>query len=619
MKKFVKYIGYICLFVLTILILIYTYAFFDRLKLDEQRSNITIYDINGDVMYESNFMKNMTWTNISEIPDIVQESFVSVEDKRFYNHIGFDPIRLSKAVISNLQSKDIVEGGSTITQQYAKNLFLTNEQTWTRKIQEFFYSARLEMQYGKDEILEGYLNTIYFGHGVYGIKSAASYFFHADMEDLTIAQLAMLIGIPNGPSIYSPYISMENAVSRQQLILEILENNGIISEEEKESALQEKIVLADHGNDEQGYDEFYINSVIQDLSSRKDLDLSNTLHVYTYYDPNVQSALQNAISTTLLPENDLEISSVVLQPFTGNILAIAGGKDFTISQYNRALNSQRQVASTIKPLLYYTALLQGFTPSSTFISQPTTFRLADNTEYAPENYNSKYPNREISMINAISMSDNIYAVKTHLFLGIDTLHQALLDFGITQSQANPSEALGTVDMSILDLTKIYNTFASEGLYTSPSFISKIANDTDTLYEREIEPKRLLERNETLILNQMLTATYDEKNMTFSYPTMAGYAPNVKVGVKSGTSDWDSLVVGFNPEYTIGIWNGYDDNRELEKENYDIGKTIFKKTFDSLYERKKEIWYQPSDDIQVKIVDPISGTANAVGSEYWYLK
>ena len=279
MKTFLKITGIIAFIGLTALILIYTYAFLHPLKLDEQRSNITIYDVNGNVMYESNFMKNMTWTDISEIPQIIQDSFVSVEDKRFYNHVGFDPIRMGKAVLSNLRSKDIIEGGSTITQQYAKNLFLTNEQTWSRKIQEFFYAARLEMQYGKDEILEGYLNTIYFGHGVYGIKSAASYFFGKEMQDLSIAQLAMLIGIPNGPSIYSPYISMENAVERQHLILQVLEHNGIITEEEKNNAMQEKITLVNHENDQQGYDEYYINAVIQDLSNRSDIDMSGTLHV----------------------------------------------------------------------------------------------------------------------------------------------------------------------------------------------------------------------------------------------------------------------------------------------------------------------------------------------------
>lgn len=620
MKKFVKGIGILLFIGLSILICIYTYAAFHPLALDEQRESITLYDINGNIFYESNFKKQMEWTSIEEIPQHIQDAFISVEDKRFYYHVGFDPIRMLKALATNLTKGGILQGGSTITQQYAKNLFLTNEQTITRKIEEFFYAARLEMQYSKEEILEGYLNTLYFGHGVYGIKQAAQYFFEKTMDQLTNAELAMLIGIPNGPSIYSPFLSMENAKARQQLILSILEDNKIISKEEKEVALQQEIQLSKKENTaSSGIEEYYIASVIQELKNIPNLHSDQPLHIYTYYDPNVQNKLQEAIQTYVSLDNELEVAAVVMQPFSGNILAIAGGKDYTISQYNRALYSQRQVGSTIKPLLYYTALQEGFTPSSTFISQPTTFKIDAYSEYAPSNYLHKYPYKEISMINAISVSDNIYAVKTHLFLGETTLHNALLDFGITQSQPTPSEALGTVNMSIVELSKIYNTFASEGLYVEPAFISKVMDSDNVVYERKIEPKRLLRRDETLVLNQMLTSSYDLKNITSSYPTMMGNVPTFTTGVKSGTSDWDALVVGFNPEYTIGIWNGFDDNRSLDKEYFDVGKGIYKQLFNSLYENKESVWYQPSNNIEVKYVDPISGKESSDGSPYWFIK
>ena len=163
--------------ILSLLLAVYIYAFVNRLSLDEQRKNITVYDINGDVLYESNFKKTMKWTDLDDIPQFIQDAFVSVEDKRFYYHAGFDPFRMSKALITNLVYQDIRQGGSTITQQYAKNLFLTNEQTLSRKIHEFFYATRLEMQYSKADILEGYLNTIYFGHGIYGIHAASEYWY----------------------------------------------------------------------------------------------------------------------------------------------------------------------------------------------------------------------------------------------------------------------------------------------------------------------------------------------------------------------------------------------------------------------------------------------------------
>ena len=301
------------------------------------------------------------------------------------------------------------------------------------------------------------------------------------------------------------------------------------------------------------------------------------------------------------------------------MLAIAGGKDYTISQFNRAMYAKRQAASTIKPLLYYNALCQGFTPSSTFISQPTTFQV-ENGEYEPHNYSNRYPYREISMINAIAMSDNIYAVKTHLFLGTATLHNSLLDFGIKQSQENPSEALGTVNMSVFELGNIYNTFASEGLYREASFIQKVSDEkNEVIFEVDTQNKRLMDRDKTLVLNQMLTSTYDLRNRTTAYPTMTGSAPKTKVGVKSGTSDWDGWVVGFNPGYTVAIWTGFDDNRFLEKTYYEEAKSIFKKTFDELYPKGDGPWYSPSDEIEVRYVDPISGKLSSQGSPYWYPK
>ncbi len=620
MRKLMKGTLILIFIGLSVLIGIYTYAAFHPLALDKQRESITLYDVDGNIFYESNFKKNMEWTPLDEIPQHVQDAFVSVEDKRFYYHAGFDPIRMVKALANNLTKGGILQGGSTITQQYAKNLFLTNEQTITRKIEEFFYAARLEMQYSKEEILEGYLNTLYFGHGVYGVKSAANYFFEKTMDQLTNAELAMLIGIPNGPSIYSPFLSMENAKNRQELILSVLVNNKVISEDEKAIAINQEIKLSSREKSTStGIEEYYIASVIQELKNMSNINTEHELHIYTYYDPNVQSKLQDAIQANMSVNNELEVAAVVIQPFTGNIMAIVGGKDYTISQYNRALYSQRQVASTIKPLLYYTALQQGFTPSSTFISQATTFKIDEYTDYAPANYLHKYPNKEISMINAISVSDNIYAVKTHLFLGENTLHNALLDFGITQSKPNPSEALGTVNMSIVELAKIYNTFASEGLYTEPAFISKIVDANKIVYERKVEPKRLLKRDETLVLNQMLTSSYDLKNITSSYPTMMGNVPEFTTGVKSGTSDWDALVVGFNPEYTIGIWNGFDDNRFLDQEYFEVGKRIYKQLFSNLYKNKESIWYQPSNNIEVKYVDPISGKESSDGNAYWYIK
>lgn len=623
MRKLLKFglalvmMGFISLF------LFYTIAAFTPLELDSKKERFTIYDINNNILYETNFKKELTWTPIEEIPEKVQQAVVAVEDKRFYQHHGFDVIRIVKALISNFAEGRIVEGGSTITQQMAKNLFLSNEQTFTRKLEELFYAARLEMQYDKEAILEGYLNTLYYGHGVYGIKEAADFFFGCTMDELDNAQLAMLIGIPNGPSLYSPLINEENAKQRQSVILEVMKNAGLINETEMLAAKAESLFY-NEDHQENTNASYYIQAVIDEVNamiSRGEISLKEGGNIYTYYDPEVQKKLVESFRNHVDLNDELETSAIITQPFTGNILAIQGGKDYTITQYNRSIYAHRQVASTIKPLLYYTALESGFTPSTTFMSTPTTFQIDEQSEYAPTNYNELYPNREISMINAIAMSDNIYAVKTHLFLGMDTLDNALKAFGINNSQAVPSLALGTVDMSLLELSTVYNTFASCGLYIQPAMISTITNNyNNVIYERNMETKRLMNLDSVLMINQMLTATFDIKNKTVNFPTMYGSEPKVQVGAKSGTSEADSLVIGFNPDYTIAVWSGFDDSRYLDKEYYNITKRIFQSTFNSLYEGEETAaWYQMTNTLTERRVDPITGKDSLLGSVYWFKK
>ena len=329
MKHWKKFLFGTILFVLSLLLAIYTYAWLDPLPIAEARKSITIYDRNQQILYESNFTKNMEWISIDDIPEIVQDAFVCVEDKRFFYHAGFDPIRIVKAFLSNISHGSIVEGGSTITQQYAKNLFLTNEQSVSRKIQEFFYAARLEMQYSKEEILEGYLNTLYYGHGIYGIHRAAHFFFNRELKDLSIAQIAMLAGIPNGPSIYSPLLQKENAKQRQQLILSIFLNSGLIDESQYEQAVHEELIYADHQqeNDSYGNEEYFVTAILQQLEAKGYLDQYTTLRVYTDYDPELQTALMNGIHTYIPSDSELECAGIVMEPFSGHVLDMSGGKD----------------------------------------------------------------------------------------------------------------------------------------------------------------------------------------------------------------------------------------------------------------------------------------------------
>ena len=602
----------------------YLLAFFTPISNFGDYNRIRIFDKNQELFYESNNSLASSWIKYEEIPQNIINSIVSIEDKHYFEHYGFDPLRILKALYVNIKENNIVQGGSTITQQYAKNQYLTNEQTWIRKIKEAFLAAQLETHYTKEQIFEGYINTLYYGHGIYGIKDAATFFFDKTLEQLTIAEIAILTAIPNGPAIYSPYINIDNAIYLQHLILETLLNNNYINEEEYLNAINETLHLKD-------YDENYISSstlsgyyrdaVIQQVIDMGYIQPDQTFYsidIYTYYDPEVQEILIQQIHNQNIQEN-MEVASIILEPYTGHILAMAGGKDYGLSQYNRALYSHRQVASTIKPLLYYLALQEGFSPSTTFLSKYTTFQINENESYAPTNYGHVYAEEPISLINAISLSDNVYAMKTHMYLGTSALANALKHFDI-QTEANASLALGTASFPIIKLAEIYNTFASEGIYTTPSMIETITNHKqEVIYTNPNTTSILLNKDDTLILNQLLRSTFDIKNNNHLKATMLGYQPNVTVAAKSGTSDWDSIVVGFNPQYTMVVWNGYDDNRPMTLESErKIAKHIFKGTFNQLYENSLENpWYPLTDHLEARKVNPITGELSNFGSWYWY--
>ena len=614
MKKLTKYtLGFITLLTFSFFIFCMC-AKFIPINIEDKSERIIIYDNDSNIMYESSFNKNITWHELDEYPNEIIELLVYIEDQRFYKHIGFDPIRIIKALYTNVLSNRIVEGGSTITQQMSKNLFLSNDQTFTRKFIELFYSVQMELQYSKEEILENYLNTLYLGHGIYGFHEASEFYFDRPLKDCSIAQMATLIGIINGPTIYSPYNDYEASIKKRNQLLEYLYINEYINKNIYDQSINEQMILSNK-KIEKDINSYYIQAVIDEITT---LDLKmNNLSIYTNYDQKAQQALTESINTNS-SKDECETSGIILEPNTGAILALSGGKNSLTSEYIRPLYSKRQVGSTIKPLLYYHALEAGFTPSTQFLSSPTSFLIDDETVYAPTNFDEKYPNRDISMINAIAVSDNIYAMKTHLFLGSEVLSNSLNKFNVF-TEPLPSLALGTSEMTLLQLTSIFNTFANVGYYNQPTLINCIYTDNELIFENKNESIKYFQQDETIILNQMLTSPFDIKNKTITFPTLFNMNPNVKVAAKSGTSNYDSLIVGFNTEYTIGIWSGFDDGRFLDDDYYNISKLVFRDTFNKLYENETSGWYTMSNNIESKIVDPITGNDSLLGSEYWYIK
>ena len=599
--------------ILSILILtyfsLYIYGHFTK-KLPVTLANkYYFYDINNNI-YNGN---NDNWVKLDQISDNLIKATLAAEDKHFYNHLGFDYLRIVKALVNNIKNKKTVEGASTITQQYAKNLFLDFGKTWSRKIQEAWITIKLESQYKKDEILEGYLNTINYG-GVFGIENASLYYFDKHAKDLTLSEATILAGIPKSPSNYSPIENEQNAKKRQKLILNSMIKNKYITQEEKEKAEKEQLSYIGENNNKISSLMYYQDAVIEELKEIKTIPKSfietNGLKIYTTLNQEYQKILEEKIKNNLQENKEIQVSSIILEPTTGKILALIGGRDYKTSQYNRAITSKRQVGSTIKPFLYYAALENGFTPSSTFTSEKTTFTFSDDKTYSPKNYNNEYPNKPISMAAAISYSDNIYAVKTHLFLGEETLVNIAHRIGIkTNLEAIPSLALGTEEISLIEMIQAYQTLANKGHKNEPYLIEKVEDQFgNILYEHKKNEELVLNESQVFILNELLTSTYQTEFIDYNYPTLISLAGKLskKYAIKTGTTNTDRLIFGYNNDLLIGVWAGYDDNRETPSEDSQITKNIWYETIEECLKDKEDNWYEIPNNVVGVLVNPITG-------------
>lgn len=612
--KLIKKILKTNIIIFSILILsylsLYIYGHFTK-KLPVTLANkYYFYDINNN-LYNGN---NDNWVKLDQISENLINATIAAEDKHFYNHIGFDYLRIGKALINNIKNKKTVEGASTITQQYAKNLFLDFGKTWTRKIQEAWITIKLESQYKKDEILEGYLNTINYG-GVFGIENASLYYFNKHASELTLAEATILAGIPKSPSNYSPIENEENAKKRQNTILNNMVKNKYITEKQKEEAKKQTLeYVGENNSDKITSLMYYQDAVIDELKNIKTIPQSfldtKGLKIYTTLNQEYQKILEEKIKENLKDNNEIQVSSIIMEPTTGKILALIGGRDYKTSQYNRATQAKRQVGSTIKPFLYYAALENGFTSSTTFTSEKTIFSFENDKTYSPKNYNDKYPNKPISMAAAISYSDNIYAVKTHLFLGEETLVNIAHRIGINeQLEPIPSLALGTKELTLEEMMEAYGTLASGGYKNEPYLIEKIEDENgNILYEHKTNKEQVLNESQTFIINELLTSTYQTDFIDYNYPTLISLAGKLskKYAIKTGTTDTDRLIFGYNKDLLIGVWNGYDDNRESPAEDNQISKNIWYETIEECLKDKDDSWYEIPNNVVGVLVDPISG-------------
>ena len=606
-----------CLFYLTTILLVlygslYVYAKFDNKISIKSANSFYMYDNNNEI-----FNKEDNWVSIKEISPNLINATISIEDKHFYNHVGFDYLRIMKAMTVNIKNMKNLEGASTITQQLAKNLFLDFDKTWERKIEEAWLTIKLESNFTKNEILEGYLNTINYG-GVFGIENASIYYFGKSAKDLNLAEASILAGIPKSPSYYSPITNYDNAKMRQKIILNAMVNNKFINESEKEKAISEKLnIVGKYEKNNSNTLMYYQDAVIKELNSIKSIPKSfiktGGLKIYTNLDLNTQIDLENNIEKYLKNDQDLQVASVMVNPNDGKIIALIGGRNYKKSEFNRAIESKRQVGSTLKPFLYYSALENGFTASTTFNSSKTTFVFSNDEKYSPKNYGDIYANKDITMAAALAYSDNIYAVKTHLFLGENNLVNMLNRIGITSNLSPvPSLALGTSEINIIDMTSSYSVFANNGYKIKPHLIEKIVDmNGKVLYKFNEEKKLILNQSTTYIMNELLSNCYNNVFVDYNYPTCINIASKVsnKYAIKTGTTDTDHLIFGYNPEIVLGIWSGYDNNDDTYPEVSTNIKLAWIDTIENYFKKNKATWYKKPDNIVGAPVNPITGELN----------
>lgn len=625
-KKILLFFVFNIILIFSLYIGIYIYAFITPKLSIDGANGYYLYDNKGE-LYTGTASED--WIDLDKISDNLVNATISTEDKNFYKHHGFDFLRIIKALFIVTTSGSKSQGASTITQQYTKNLFLDFDKTWERKLKEAWLTIRMESHYEKDEILEGYLNTINYG-GIFGIENASQYYFGKSASDLSLAEATILAGIPKNPSVYSPLVSESKAKSRQRIILNSMVKNEYISADEAREAYNTDLTY--QSNEERDLLKmmrYYQDAVMDELEKidtipRSFLDTGG-LKIYTNLDVTAQKLLEES-SNNNITNDSIEMAGVVMDPSSGKVLALTGGRNYNRSQYNRATKAKRQVGSTIKPFLYYSALENGFTASTTFTSQKTTFTFDKNKTYSPKNYDDKYPNKPISMAAAIAYSDNIYAVKTHLFLGENNLVNMLKRVGIkTKVSTLPSLALGAEEINMMEMMRGYAALANLGYKIEPFFISKVTDmKGNVLYENKGSRESVLNKNTVYVLNELLTTTSAKEFVDYNVPTCYNISPKMsrKYAIKSGTTDSDNLIFGYNKDILLGLWTGYDNNNPVDSRDSSNIKNTWVDFMEGYLKDKGDEWYKTPSNVVGVAIDPVSGKVASNGNKakvLYYIK
>ncbi|MGP8122469.1 MAG: transglycosylase domain-containing protein [Xanthobacteraceae bacterium] len=522
------------------------------LEIPKRPPTIQIVGQDGSVLASRG---EMAGANIAlkELPPYLPKAFIAIEDRRFYSHFGIDPIGIARAVVANILHRGVSQGGSTLTQQLAKNLFLTQERTLQRKLQEAELALWLERKHSKAEILELYLNRVYFGSGAYGVEAAAQRYFGKSARNVTVAEAAMLGGLVKSPSRLAPNRNPEGAERRAETVLAAMADAGFITEAQQKVALAHPAqAVTPAGAGSVNYVADWISEELDDLVGQIDQDVT----VETSIDPKLQGIAEAAIIDELAAKSvKFNVSQGALVAMTpeGAVRAMVGGRNYGESQFNRAVTAKRQPGSAFKPFVYLTAIEQGLTPETVRQDAPL-----DIKGWKPENYTHQYFGA-VTLTQALAMSLNTVAVRLCLEVGPKNVVRAAYRLGISSKlDPNPSIALGTSEVSLTELVGAYAPFANGGHTATPHVINRIkATQGDkVLYARATEPvNQVIEPRNVALMNAMMQETL------LSGTARKAEIPGWQAAGKTGTSQdfRDAWFIGYTANLVTGVWLGNDDN------------------------------------------------------------
>ncbi len=523
-----------------------------------------IYDGQSDMVTRLHGVQDRTWVSISELQPSTVYAFISAEDARFFEHEGVDVIRIAGAIVADIKAGSYVQGASTISQQLIKLSHLTSEKTISRKAEEAALAYEMERQYSKEDILEMYLNYVYFGGGYYGIEAAAEGYFGVHASDLTLDQSAMLAGILKSPSGYAPHINYAASINRRNNILRLMRDYGYITDDEKKQASARRPTILHDKNEE--YSGYYTDAVTKSAAALMGITVDELIRggysIYSAMDSDIQHYCEEMFKNgELFPAEDSEAAIVVLEPSTGMVVAMVGGRSYTGGiSFNRATDIRRQPGSVIKPVIAYAPAFEylNYTAADMILDEETTF-----ADYTPSNYGNKYYGW-VTVREAVTKSLNVPAVKTLSEVGVGRAKDFAKRCGIEFDDTDDSLALAlggfTYGVSPLQIAGAYSCFASGGIYNTPTLIKKITDRNGlTVYEYRQDSRRVMSEANAYILTSMLKSVVTEgtghRLNTLDIP-IAGKTGTV--GLANGNRD--AWMAGYTPEYTAVVWQGYDSDR-----------------------------------------------------------